>query len=752
MFKHLTLAAVSLATAALVWAQPAQPPVQLDPDGNGLYDDVERKALLDVLQSLYPELEGPFDLDGDGKVTVQEQAEGRHPLSMLIPREAIRDAQIPWGIDIFPEWIMSGYFQEDVAEGDVVEHAPRGTITSRVAKQDSAAKRARKTAARSGIEFAANSGQHFSMEGVRDARWNYRWCLLTFRIDAESGDSDETILLDVNSGRGSGKSTPRIWYNKKTGLHIQYVGHNTNGVDRRVMVSKDVVADGKTWNVVVCGIRWGQMYASVNGRPLTTETPQPARFVSDLAHDTTTYLGDSRSGNMAWAYDAVVLGQTEPTEAMVRKLTGWAAHRLGIQELLPEDHPYRSTRPVLDDEDLPARYVHDEEKWNEWGKQATDKSITRVNAGGPRVEPKGFERVFYDDFRAFRVTPSTSGEGDLWHAPGFNTAVGNKATLATPGRVPNTYPYDAENQKQILSLVKHNNKWWGSAFYSVNDMGHGYTWAGPKIFRIRCMFPKKAPEELGVGLFPAFWSYDVDFLFWRTANRIEVDYFEFEGKNPVWLNGFSTHYHYSHFRQNIHAKNPQSYKRFKVYGGNLTEEESKIPGGIYVWDGQYHTWEFVMDEDLTYINVTIPGENGEEKWVEVCRTPTAPTYLQRLALLLDYALKVTGDPPTDERQDFVVDFVEVLQKTEQIEALPELFAARPTLSGENKAGSTITCDPKIEGVSDIRYFWFADGYPLTWGPDNTYTLTEADAGKEIRCLVKAVGALDQPEAWSEILK
>lgn len=54
----------------------------------------------------------------------------------------------------------------------------------------------------------------------------------------------------------------------------------------------------------------------------------------------------------------------------------------------------------------------------------------------------------------------------------------------------------------------------------------------------------------------------------------------------------------------------------------------------------------------------------------------------------------------------------------------------------------------VEGVSDFRYFRFADAYPLTWGPSNPYEVTEAEAGKEIRCMVKAVGARDQPEAWS----
>ena len=120
-----------------------------------------------------------------------------------------------------------------------------------------------------------------------------------------------------------------------------------------------------------------------------------------------------------------------------------------------------------------------------------------------------------------------------------------------------------------------------------------------------------------------FWSYDPDYLFWRTANRIEVDWFEFDGQNGRWYNGMSSHYHYAHVK-NIFAKNPGSYKRYKVYSGELSEEKGKIPGGLCFWDGDFHTWEFVVDRDVTYVNVTIEDENGRDRWVEICRCPTAP--------------------------------------------------------------------------------------------------------------------------------
>jgi hypothetical protein len=761
----LTAILVAFTIAAVMSRAFAQPiggqvaSTQLDGDQNGLYDDVERKALLEVIGQNVPSVKDiKFDADDDGKVTIAEQSQGRLPLTTTIGPELLKSGvKIPWAIDAFPEWISVAYLQEDVSKGDAKVLKPRGLFELN-AQATKESKPPKKPAAGRGVEFAANSGQQLSLPGHRNARWDFRWCMITFRVDAGTGTDAETLLFDLNSGESSGRSSPKVWYHMDTGLHVQYVGTNKGGIDKRVIVADNVIADGKTWNVLVCGTRYGQMFASVNGVAFKTEKPQPARFASELPpkEGMTTYIGDPGQGHMAWAFDGIILGLTEPTEAMVHKMSGWAAHRLNFQKNLPSDHPYRHSRPLIDAEDFPTRFVPDEEQWNAIGAKAKDKSITRVNAGGERTDPAtlGFERVFYDDFRNYRVAPSYSGEGDLWHGPGWNTGVGGDAPMIAPGRKPDAYQYDRENKQQRLSLAFDGKEWRSAAIFTVNDLGHGYTWNGPKVFRIRCMFATHGDRKHAGGLFPGFWSYDNDFLFWRTANRIEVDYFEFDGYAPNWLNSFSSHYHYSHLRKipnNLFNPKPEGYKRFKAYGGELTHEKSNIPGGIVIWDGQFHTWEYVIDHDMTYVNVTVADKAGGDRWVEIFRTPTAPTYLERLDLHVTMAMKERYGLPTG-REDLVVDWIEVMQKPAQLQALPTAFTERPKLTGTTTVGSTVTCEPNVKGVTDIRYFWFADRYPLTWGPSNTYTITEADVGKQIRCMVKAVGALDAPEAWSNTLR
>lgn len=119
------------------------PTAPFDSDNNGLYDDAERKVLLDEFLRVSPELTGiikensapvykaksknslifdentdvpagsatqadsgalNFDADGDGKVTILEMNKGHEPLSILMPPSFLASGvKIPWGIDIFPE-------------------------------------------------------------------------------------------------------------------------------------------------------------------------------------------------------------------------------------------------------------------------------------------------------------------------------------------------------------------------------------------------------------------------------------------------------------------------------------------------------------------------------------------------------------------------------------------------------------------------------------------------------------------------
>ena len=715
---------------------------------SGLYSTADRIAALSILQAHCPELSGiVFDADGDSLVTPLEQdGEGRDPLSQILTRESVAAAPaIPWTPDLFPEWLMTAFYQEDAPNGPVAALPTRGVLTNITATALGPDVLGNSTA--DGISFAP--GAQLSFPGSKDAHWFYRWGVLVFRIAQPADNTTETVLLDVNLGNGPSHGSPRITYSPAKGLSVRFVGRGAKGT--RELRSSSVITDGTSWNVAVFGMRQGNLFLDVNGVPVAPGD-QPGRYAVERLDDKNleSRLGSSLSGSSAWALDSLLLGQTEPSEAQVRKLVGWAAHRRGFQERLPASHPYRVNRPVLDAEDLPHRFRVDDDTWAALLERNADKSFTRSRTGMPREEPQGYERVFFDDFHSFRISDSRSGDGDLWMASGYNTAVGGKVQLLAPGRDPDVYPHDAEHGIQTLSLAKRGDRWYGSAFYSVNDMGQGYSWAGPKVFRVRCRFPAApAGTALPKGLFPAFWSYGTEYLYWRTSNRIECDWFELEGANPRWLNGLSTHLHYTHVK-NPHVRREDSYPRFKLMGAELKEDLVGVPGGITFWDGAFHTWEFAVGPDLTVISITVPdtAEPDGERWIELCRGQTSPTYLEPLFLLFDYALKMTDGMPADgSRIDFDVDWVEVMQRTEDIERLPSVFASRPAVRAE---GDLLRCAAEVPGITDLRYYWFVDDYPVTYGSSPTLPRSRiSQDAQSVRCMVKAVGALDQPIAWSQ---
>jgi hypothetical protein len=183
--------------------------------------------------------------------------------------------------------------------------------------------------------------------------------------------------------------------------------------------------------------------------------------------------------------------------------------------------------------------------------------------------------------------------------------------------------------------------------------------------------------------------------------------------------------------------------------GSLKLAAGKNVAGINAWDGNYHVWEVWMEEKTTYINC-----DG----IEIARVDTTPEYLERLYMYIDTCLKTEKMPDgkmgilgMDESKsyDMVLDYVEGFAPPELIDAKPSApFVARPVLKGSGEVGSEVTCTANVEGIDDVWYYWHSGGYPRGFGRSNTYTVLPGDKGAEIRCMVKAVGARDQPEAWT----
>ena len=676
----------------------------------------------------------------------------------LLPKNRAKLGQL-WSPTLFPWILATAFFQEDVAEGPVATHVARG-IAPYIAKQKNWRFQPSKLPNNQGIQFDAFGEQHLTFQYIRDSIRLYRWCLAILRVKDDGQSEKPSQILNINFGKDASSRSPGIQYWPKTfgEPQLDMIWHSAKkekGTVRAALSNTGFTSDGQTWNCCLTYRRNGRLFASVNGVDSGYKNDQKS-WTWPVADKGPNSIIGGRSGlECEWAYDCIILGQTELTEATTAKLEGWAMWRAGRQSDLPQEHPYRSAHPVVDEEDFPYIYQFGSKQWLAWGATLANKSAAQ-SIGQPKQPDTGYERVFFDDFRSNSLADSDVVPNKLanWYAPGWNTAVGGSAQLLPPRHEFKLFshnPHPAEEGIQsggmlTLSLKAYKNRWYGPSIYSIDDTGKGNSWEGEAIFRLRCRAPKY--DEISGGFFPAFWAYALQPLFLRHLERIEIDFWEFEGKNPYWINGGSSHVHAAHYRNKLGHLEKDA-KRFKILGINMTPNEASLHKPLSFWDGQWHTWEFRIDHDQTYLNVILEVD-GSEEWIELYRCATPKEFLERKYLIIDYALRANdGLPDPSRSHDIDIDFIEVLQKTRDLAAPSTFFKSLPKLIGEPVSDSTIECKIDLQqSIKDVWYHWYVDGYPRVAGLSPKFQLTAEDRGRNIRCMVRAVGAINQPEAWS----
>jgi hypothetical protein len=272
---------------------------------------------------------------------------------------------------------------------------------------------------------------------------------------------------------------------------------------------------------------------------------------------------------------------------------------------------------------------------------------------------------------------------------------------------------------------------------SIDNAGTGRAWGGEKIIEIRF----KLLEPAIGGLFHGpIWSYALEHMFNRVGERIEVDYLELAGGGQSWLNSLASHVHSGQYPGKLGhlATDAEAYK---VCG--FTLDTAKVGFDHDHWDDTFHTWIFRILSDYTYVILDD---------IEIARVPTPAEYLRPLYLIssMGYRAGLGGGTP-GTNYDMTLDYIEVRQPTTQVESFVSPFTARPTLLGTAQVGEVITCDPKLPAglAATADFWWYRSGYPIVGQVSATYTLTADDVGSKIRCMVKAVGATDQPEAWTD---
>ncbi len=671
----------------------------------------------------------------DSPSTSLSQSPSTTPASSTPPSQPLppSTANLPlWTPDLVPEMVVMDFRQEDLAEGPVTEWKSRGV------KPRAAAGTATKLANKAGVQFAKGTTQQLLWQTDNQAPWLHRWWVVIARADAGSTDKDVPVLTIHGSGGGTIHRQPYVKFVAGKGK-LQSSLSNGSGP---VVQEGDCLKSTTDWNIAVGFRRGNQYHAWING---VKQVPVAFTGMEACRDSSNSYLGANdaeKTMSADMAIDCVIVGQSELNDAQVDKLVGWAHWRAGRQDLLPKDHPYKNVPPRgLDANDNPSRFIFDQAAWDKWTETCLATKKATLGMTPPNLDDgKGndYAVVFFDDFKTDTVVDDLTGDPSaIWYCPShMGNIIDADATAQKKSSKPSTYIHDPSGTGTLaLRMLDVNGRWRSGAFTSVNHEGQGRSWDKGR-FRIRCKFPKmQSPRP---GFFPAFWSYGTQHLFWRTRNRVELDYFEYDGRNGAWINT----------TQHVHAKaiipfdSPEIRKSpdvsYKIAGRELNAKNNFTPT-IDIYDGEFHVWEFRIENDFSYMII-------DDK--EVVRVPTESWILVKKYILVDWALRAKERAPViGKTYDMTIDWIEVQQRERDLAVVPAGFNSRPVLSGERGAGKTITCTPNVK-ASQIEYRWYKNGEPVVGATGATFTEDGDSAGKSLRCNVRAVSLLNQPEAWT----
>ncbi|CAN7706540.1 hypothetical protein LJR234_006060 [Mesorhizobium amorphae] len=632
-----------------------------------------------------------------------------------------------WHPGLFPEMIVKSWFQEDLAEGEVGSWRSGG-VKPVAAVQAEPSLCPTKLPNNGGVLFEKGTKQALTWPADNDAPYLHRWWLVIARCDsAANADAKNVSVLCVNGAEGgSVHRQPRVCFRPSIGTFVSQVD------DGKIKSEEGKCStDFGGWNVMVGYRRGFVMQAVVNGVKTAGQTIYalaPNRMKSQ------SFMGDVNNPMRAdVAIDCVIIGQSELDDSLIDMLIGWGMWRVGRQSDLPNDHPYRQIPPLsVDANNKPARYAFDSASWESWAAIGNERYAHRGEAAPPI---RGYTTVFFDDFESNTVVDDSKGaQASIWYAPSSLANVGVDANAQRISASPSSYVHDTANHTLALRLL-YKGRWRTGAFSSVNNNGQGRCW-GKGIFEIRARFPKIAAPR--PGFFPAFWAYGREHLFWRTRNRLETDFWEYDGLNGAYIN-ISQHVH----KPTLGYADPHiaPHGIHRKIAGYPVDPSNGFPATIDIYDGEFHTWYAQIEDDYSYFVI--------DGW-EVARVPTSPELAAKKYIMVDFAYdqnKGRAQPDPSQTYDMVIDYIRVRQSETDLARVPPGFSALPTLSGRASPSQALTVVPNVI-ASQIECLWYRDGVPIVSNTGTGYEPGSRDIGHKIRCHVRAVSLLGQPEAWT----
>ena len=476
--------------------------------------------------------------------------------------------------------------------------------------------------------------------------------LSIFRIDGASGTTNDRRLFVINESSSKNGRMPLVIFRKGVGLVISW-NTNASSDPPLTLTFDNVIADGAGWNWLITYRRFGRLFMRFNG----VEKIAPTILFSHDSGEYASFISDGVATAPTWALDTFALMQSDLSEVRVNKLEAWARQRIAT---LPGGVPFTGTPPINDADDFDHRYYYMPEKWRPWRrgnsqyrgssvfKDMLGLDMSNLPADLAPDYSDAYVTTFRDDFRRKGVGLSVRTETDPnikalttpYFAPSPNPAIEASGTINGSDGYPFPELYIHDPVKKTLNLgmrASGRTTMRVSGMASVNNEGVGYTWEGPTIVRCRVRFPAYPNGHAGTPWFAApIWRYSVGYLKRLTEERIEFDDWEQFGyagssasigamhSHANILGGIGGHSTVDTMKSSTHLDPMDDSGR--VWSPFSDPNARLFPGGVKVFDGQFHTLETRIDEK--WITTSLDGKM-------IGRTPSIDVFMERWFLMTD---------------------------------------------------------------------------------------------------------------------
>jgi hypothetical protein len=608
-----------------------------------------------------------------------------------------------WHPDRFPDQVLFVYDGAKM-NGDPVAYRPPGLWgKTHLAEAKSKAP----TLANGALTFTKN--QYLLQEGTTQGATLFRGFMGTVKVNDPTGKGQ--VHIYTANAAGGPYDTPCIRY--EAGKLVARWDADGGGL---LVECDGFIADGVTPNHFVTGRHDGYLFMRLNGKrvqgpaiPWTGNNNTQGKTIIGPRAD----QGDTTGVTIE--YFAGLQG--ELSEDWYRKAEDWFAGKKPEYEAGPRVWQY------------------DDAAFKKWAAENPRNAAKyREHSGKPALPLTGYTRVYLEDFRANTLGAGgrVSTNAPTIYAQGANPAVGGDGATKNPFLEDCPAPvYEWEPGTLTLSNKYYNNRWNAAALTSVSNSMHGRSWPGGYVFRTHCTYT----PDIDGKLFYGEWGYGIDFRHYHHIPRFEFDFNEPDAENRMWANYFSVHNHKPFI-------GGTDMGHHKIVSTELTKANG-WPIDLDHFSGKRVTREVRVDPDFTYLNIGLVGGD----LIELLRFPTPPGAMERWYFMVNTCIKNSGawEPDRSKTYWLKVHGIEVWQRDQVVNAVPDAFTERPKLRVE--AGTAHVDAMLREPLDFIEYVWCgADGYTLG------YTLTPSfPAAGVAKCLVRAIGATDMPEAWSNVI-